>query len=123
MMALKWLCASAVVLDLALLDPAAAQKKYGPGVTDNEIKIGQTMPYSGPVSAASVIGNAELAYFRMLNEQGGINGPPRLSYITRRCVLAAKDAGADPPPGRAGASAGAHGKFRHADQYSGPKVP
>ena len=81
MMALKWLCASAVLLDLALLDPAAAQKKYGPGVTDSEIKIGQTMPYSGPVSAASVIGNVELAYFRMLNERGGINGR-RVSLIS-----------------------------------------
>jgi branched-chain amino acid transport system substrate-binding protein len=99
MMAAKWLCASAVLLDLALLDSAAAQKKYGPGVTDSEIKIGQTMPYSGPVSAASVIGNVELAYFRMLNEQGGINGrrvslmslddafsPPKTLEQTRRLV-------------------------------------
>jgi branched-chain amino acid transport system substrate-binding protein len=46
-----------------------------PGVTDNEIKIGQTMPYSGPASAYSTIGKAEAAYFRMINEQGGINGP------------------------------------------------
>jgi branched-chain amino acid transport system substrate-binding protein len=45
-----------------------------PGVTDNEIKIGQTMPYSGPASAYSTIGKAEAAYFRMINEQGGING-------------------------------------------------
>src|SRR5689334_4727736 len=54
--------------------PAAAQKKATPGVTDTEIKIGQTMPYSGPASAYGVIGKAELAYFKMLNEKGGING-------------------------------------------------
>jgi len=53
---------------------ALAQKKYGPGVTDTEIKIGQTMPYSGPASAYGTIGKAELAYFQMINEQGGING-------------------------------------------------
>jgi ABC-type branched-subunit amino acid transport system substrate-binding protein len=53
---------------------AAAQKKYGPGATDTEIKLGQTMPYSGPASAYGAIGKAELAYFQMVNEQGGING-------------------------------------------------
>src|ERR1700759_5541444 len=45
-----------------------------PGVTDTEIKIGQTMPYSGPASAYGVIGKADLAYFKMINEQGGVNG-------------------------------------------------
>src|SRR5579871_2628460 len=45
-----------------------------PGITDNEIKIGQTMPYSGPASAYGVIGKTELAYFKMINEQGGVNG-------------------------------------------------
>src|SRR5579871_3170638 len=45
-----------------------------PGVTDTEIKIGQTMPYSGPASAYGVIGKTDLAYFKMINEQGGING-------------------------------------------------
>ena len=45
-----------------------------PGVTDTEIKIGQTMPYSGPASAYGVIGRAEAAYFKMINEQGGVNG-------------------------------------------------
>ena len=54
--------------------PAAAQKKYGPGVTDTEIKIGQTMPYSGPASAYGSIGTTELAYFKMINDQGGVNG-------------------------------------------------
>ena len=45
-----------------------------PGVTDTEIKIGQTMPYSGPASAYGVIGRTEAAYFKMINEQGGVNG-------------------------------------------------
>ena len=54
--------------------PALAQKKYGPGVTDTEIKIGQTQPYSGPGSAYSTIGKASAAYFKMVNEQGGIHG-------------------------------------------------
>jgi len=53
---------------------ALAQKKYGPGASDTEIKLGQTMPYSGPASAYGAIGKAEVAYFQMINEQGGING-------------------------------------------------
>jgi ABC-type branched-subunit amino acid transport system substrate-binding protein len=52
----------------------AADKKYGPGVTDTEIKLGQTSPYSGPASAYSVIARTQLAYFKMINAQGGING-------------------------------------------------
>jgi len=52
----------------------AARAENPPGVTDTEIKIGQTMPYSGPASAWGVIGRAELAYFKMINEQGGVNG-------------------------------------------------
>ena len=54
--------------------PALADKKYGPGVTDTEIKIGQTMPYSGPASAYATVGRAHAAYFEMINAQGGING-------------------------------------------------
>ncbi|PWT73914.1 MAG: branched-chain amino acid ABC transporter substrate-binding protein [Proteobacteria bacterium] len=53
---------------------SAAERKYGPGVTDTEIKIGQTMPYSGPLSAYGAIGRAQLAYFAKLNADGGING-------------------------------------------------
>src|ERR1700693_6234359 len=45
-----------------------------PGITDSEIKIGQTMPYSGPASAYGVIGRADTAYFKMINEMGGVNG-------------------------------------------------
>ncbi len=53
---------------------AYAQKKYDTGATDTEIKIGQTVPFSGPASAYSSIGKTQAAYFKMLNEQGGING-------------------------------------------------
>ena len=67
----------------------AADKKYGPGATDTEIKIGQTMPYSGPLSAYGVVGKAELAYFAMINEQGGING--------RKIKLISLDDGYSPP--------------------------
>jgi branched-chain amino acid transport system substrate-binding protein len=53
---------------------AIAQKAYGPGVTDAEIKIGNIMPYSGPASAYGVIGKTEQAYFNKINAEGGING-------------------------------------------------
>ncbi|MGZ5874422.1 MAG: ABC transporter substrate-binding protein [Bradyrhizobium sp.] len=53
---------------------AHAQKKYDPGATDTEIKIGQTVPFSGPASAYATIGKAQAAYFNMVNEQGGVNG-------------------------------------------------
>ena len=52
----------------------SARAENAPGVTDTEIKIGQTMPYSGPASSYSVIGRTETAYFKMINEQGGVNG-------------------------------------------------
>lgn len=53
---------------------ANAQKKYGPGVSDTEIKIGGTTPYSGPASSFSAVTKTELAYFKMINDQGGVNG-------------------------------------------------
>jgi branched-chain amino acid transport system substrate-binding protein len=78
---------------------AGAEKSYGPGVGDHEIKLGQTMPYSGPASAYGSVGLAEAAYIRMLNEHGGINGrkinlvslddgysPPRTVEQTRRLI-------------------------------------
>ncbi len=73
----------------ALGTPALAQKAYGPGVTDTEVKLGQTMPYSGPVSAFSIVGRTQSAYFNMLNEQGGING--------RKIRLISLDDGFSPP--------------------------
>ncbi|QOZ37437.1 ABC transporter substrate-binding protein [Bradyrhizobium sp. CCBAU 53421] len=53
---------------------ASAQKKYDPGASDTEIKIGQTVPFSGPASAYASIGKTQAAYFKMINDQGGING-------------------------------------------------
>jgi branched-chain amino acid transport system substrate-binding protein len=79
--------------------PARAEKKYGPGVTDTEIKIGNTCFYSGPASSYGTIGKAETAYFKMLNDQGGVNGrkivflsyddaysPPKTVEQTRKLV-------------------------------------
>jgi branched-chain amino acid transport system substrate-binding protein len=53
---------------------AYAQKKYDTGANDTEIKIGQTVPFSGPASAYATIGKAQAAYINMINEQGGVNG-------------------------------------------------
>src|SRR5258708_9509735 len=71
----------AVVLAIAVSEPASAQKKYDAGASDTEIKIGQTMPYSGPLSSYSTIGKLEGAYFRMLNESGGIGGR-KINFIS-----------------------------------------
>ena len=83
----------------ALAWPAVSISAEMRGVTATEIKIGQTMPYSGPVSAFGALGKGEVAYFKMLNEQGGINGrkinlislddsyaPPKTVEQTRRLV-------------------------------------
>ncbi len=71
-------CRAALVLALAAafacLDAAAQGAKYGPGASATEIKLGQTMPYSGPASAYGTIGKVEQAYFKMINDNGGING-------------------------------------------------
>jgi branched-chain amino acid transport system substrate-binding protein len=64
-----------------VLRAAAAEKKYGPGATDSQIKIGNIMPYSGPASAYAVIGKTEAALFQMINDEGGINGR-RISFIS-----------------------------------------
>jgi ABC-type branched-subunit amino acid transport system substrate-binding protein len=84
---------------LAVAFPVAAQKKYDPGASDGEIKIGNTNPYSGPASAYGTIGKSIAAYFKMVNEQGGINGrkinfisyddgysPPRTVEMARKLV-------------------------------------
>jgi branched-chain amino acid transport system substrate-binding protein len=78
---------------------ARAAKNYGPGVTDTEIKIGNTSPYSGPLSNASPIPLSAAAYFNTVNEQGGVNGrkitfisyddacsPPKTVEMTRKLV-------------------------------------
>ena len=61
---------------------ALAAGQYGPGASDTEIKLGNTMPYSGPASSYGAIGKAEAGYFNMINEQGGINGR-KINFITR----------------------------------------
>ena len=66
-----------------------ARAANAPGITDKEIKIGQTMPYSGNASSYGAIGKAELAYFKMINEQGGVNG--------RQINLISLDDGYQPP--------------------------
>ena len=60
---------------------ANAQKKYDPGASDTEIKIGNIMPYSGPASSYGVIGKTEAAYFNMINAEGGINGR-KINFIS-----------------------------------------
>ena len=82
----KLLLAASLV---AITTTALAQNKYDTGATDTEIKIGQTMPYSGPASAYGVIGKTEQAYMKMINEQGGING--------RKINLISLDDGYSPP--------------------------
>ena len=75
---------------LALAGNAFAQAaKYGPGASATEIKLGQTMPYSGPASAYGTIGKVEQAYFKMINDNGGING--------RKVTLISLDDGYSPP--------------------------
>ncbi|MEH2500417.1 branched-chain amino acid transport system substrate-binding protein [Bradyrhizobium sp. AZCC 1678] len=91
--------ALATLLAAALHSQAFSQKSYGPGVTDTEIRIGQTVPYKGPLSALAIFGRVEAAYLRKINEAGGINGrkvtlislddafsPPKTVEQTRKLV-------------------------------------
>src|SRR5260370_7298549 len=77
LMALAAIAAAAAVATTA----ANAQKKYDPGASDTEIKIGNIMPYSGPASAYGVIGKVEAAYFNKINAEGGINGR-KITFIS-----------------------------------------
>ena len=92
------LCAAPSALAIAAL-PVRAAKQYGPGVSDTEIKIGNTCFYSGPASSYGTIGKAMAAYYKMVNDQGGVNGrkinfisyddaysPPKTVEQTRRLV-------------------------------------
>ncbi|CAN5422384.1 ABC transporter substrate-binding protein [soil metagenome] len=90
----------AAILGLAVTAlPAQAQKKYDPGASDTEIKIGNLAPYSGPASAYAIVGKAAAAYYKKVNDEGGINGrkinfislddaysPPKSVEMTRRLV-------------------------------------
>src|ERR1700720_3275226 len=79
--------------------PVRAAKQYGPGVSDTEIKIGNTCFYTGPASSYGTIGKAMAAYYRMVNDQGGVDGrkitflsygdpysPPKTVEHSRRLV-------------------------------------
>ena len=79
--------------------PARAAKEYGPGVTETEIKIGNTGPYSGPASSYSSVPRSQVAYWKMINDQGGVNGrkvnfisyddaysPPKTVEMVRKLV-------------------------------------
>jgi branched-chain amino acid transport system substrate-binding protein len=92
------LVAAPSALAIAAL-PVRAAKQYGPGVSDTEIKIGNTCFYSGPASSYGTIGKAMAAYYKMVNDQGGVNGrkinfisyddaysPPKTVEQTRRLV-------------------------------------
>jgi branched-chain amino acid transport system substrate-binding protein len=87
----KILRTTALVTAVATLTSGAAlaQKKYDTGASDTEIKIGNIMPYSGPASAYGIIGKTEEAYFKMINDKGGING--------RKIVYVTYDDGYSPP--------------------------
>ncbi len=93
----KW--AAGLALGAMLAAPAYAQKKYDTGASDTEIKIGHTNPYSGPASAYGLVGKTQAAYFKMINETGGVNGrkinfisyddaynPPKTVEQTRKLV-------------------------------------
>jgi len=95
----RLLLASIAGFAVAVATPALAQKKYGPGASDTEVKIGNTNPYSGPASAYGMIGKTIEAYFKKVNAEGGVNGrkinfisyddaysPPKTVEQTRKLV-------------------------------------
>ena len=88
-MVIRSTAALVLALGVTFAAPALAQKKYDTGATDTEIKVGQTIPLSGPASAYGSIGKVQAAYIRMINEQGGING--------RKVNLIQYDDGYSPP--------------------------
>ncbi|MFZ5735551.1 MAG: ABC transporter substrate-binding protein [Pseudomonadota bacterium] len=93
------LAAAVAATSLLASGVSLAQKAYGPGASDTEIKIGNFVPYSGPASAYGIVGQVQSAYVKMLNEKGGINGrkinfisyddaysPPKAVEQTRKLV-------------------------------------
>src|SRR5450755_1271209 len=98
-MTFKRLLIPATVVIALAASTAQAQKKYDPGASDTEIKVGNIMPYSGPASAYATIGKTAAAYFKKVNDEGGINGrkinfisvddsysPPKAVEMARRLV-------------------------------------
>ena len=91
-MSIRTLFRFQVLAGLALslsISPVVAEKQYGPGVSDTEIKIGQTMAYSGPASTYGTLGRAAAAYFAKINAEGGIGG--------RKITFLSLDDGYSPP--------------------------
>jgi len=80
--------AAALAAALTIAAPAAAEKHYAPGITDTEIKIGQTAPYSGPASVVGTMARGHVDYFKMVNDRGGVNG--------RKVTLISLDDGFNP---------------------------
>ena len=78
----RWVALTAVAVAMSAATTAQAQKRYDPGASDTEIKIGNIMPYSGPASAYGTIGKAQAAYFNKINAEGGINGRKITSSAT-----------------------------------------
>jgi branched-chain amino acid transport system substrate-binding protein len=77
-----WLIVTAALgIATVAAGPVAAQRKYDPGASDSEIKVGNVMPYSGPASAYGEIGKTEAAYFRKVNAEGGVNGR-KINFIS-----------------------------------------
>ena len=92
-------CLTAVSAATCFSTPSLAQSKYDPGASDTEIKIGNVVAYSGPASSYGTIGRTEAAYFKKINDEGGINGrkinfisyddansPPKAVEQTRKLV-------------------------------------
>jgi branched-chain amino acid transport system substrate-binding protein len=89
-MALSRRLALAIATGIALAaSPAAGEPKYGPGASDSTIKVGNIMPYSGPLSAYAIIGKTQASYFKKINQEGGING--------RKIDFVSYDDGYSPP--------------------------
>jgi branched-chain amino acid transport system substrate-binding protein len=85
----KFFAMFSMLVAVGIGSAVAAERQYGPGVTDIEIKLGQTVPYSGPASAFSSYGRTMTGYFQMINEAGGING--------RKITLLSRDNAFSPP--------------------------
>ena len=98
-MKLKLVPIAALLATAVASSAALAQKNYGPGVSDKEVLLGHINPYSGPASAYGTIGRTIAAYFKMVNEQGGVNGrkvnfisyddgysPPKTVEMARKLV-------------------------------------
>jgi branched-chain amino acid transport system substrate-binding protein len=86
----RWYVVATIALSITVAaSSAGAQKKYDPGASDTEIKVGQTIAYSGPASSFGTIGRTISAYYRMVNERGGVNG--------RKITFISVDDGYSPP--------------------------